>query len=91
VAGVISSVLDSFTTAISFISLHADAGLNDTYWRVIAYCTSVGGNVLSIGSISGLSLMKAEHMHGVWYFRNIGWKALVADVIGLAVLFVVEY
>jgi len=91
VAGAVSSVLDSFTTAISFISLHSDAGHNDTYWHVIAYCTAMGGNVLSIGSVSGLALMRAEHMHGAWYFRNIGWKSLVANVIGLVVLFAVEY
>ena len=53
---------------------------------MIAYCVMAGGNVLGIGTISGLALMKMERMHMGWYFRNIGWKALVGGVIGLAIL-----
>ena len=30
--------------------------------------------------------MKMERMHMGWYFRNIGWKALLGGVVGLAIL-----
>ena len=98
-AGVLSTVLDNFATAMNFFSLHDVVGLGDpqsaldsvyqtngVYWQVIAYCVMAGGNVLGIGTISGLALMKMEHMHMGWYFRNIGWKALVGGMLGLAIL-----
>ena len=99
VAGLLSTVLDNFATAMNFFSLHdvatmadpqtaADSlfGTNGIYWPVIAYCVMAGGNILGIGTISGLALMKMEHMHMGWYFRNIGWKALVGGVAGLVIL-----
>ena len=98
-AGVLSTVLDNFATAMNFFSLHDVVGLGDPsmvldsnystnglYWQVVAYCVMAGGNVLGIGTISGLALMKMEHMHMGWFFRNIGWKALVGGVAGLAIL-----
>ncbi len=98
-AGVVSTVLDNFATAMNFFSLHDIAGLGDPscgiptdydtnglYWQVIAYCVMAGGNVLGVGTISGLALMKMERMHMGWYFRNVGWKALMGGVIGLAIL-----
>ena len=99
VAGVLSTVLDNFATAMNFFSLHDVVGLGDPsvvldpnystnglYWQVVAYCVMAGGNVLGIGTISGLALMKMEHMRMGWFFRNIGWKALVGGVAGLAIL-----
>ena len=98
-AGLLSTVLDNFATAMNFFSLHDVVGLGDPasaldsvystngiYWQVIAYCVMAGGNVLGIGTISGLALMKMEHMHMGWFFRYIGWKALLGGVIGLAIL-----
>ena len=98
-AGLLSTVLDNFATAMNFFSLQDVVGLGDPqsaldsvyqtnglYWQVIAYCVMAGGNVLGIGTISGLALMKMEHMRMGWYFRNIGWKALMGGVLGLAIL-----
>ena len=98
-AGVISTVLDNFATAMNFFSLPDLAGQDDLvsdavtayttngiYWSVITYCVMAGGNILGIGTISGLALMKMERMHVGWFFRNIGWKALLGGVIGLAIL-----
>lgn len=99
VAGIISTVLDNFATAMSFFSFQDVAGLNDPfqhimtvyncngiYWQVIAYCVMAGGNVLGIGTISGLALMKMERMHMGWFLSNIGWKALLGGVVGLTIL-----
>lgn len=59
------------------------------YWKVIAYMVMVGGNVLSIGTMSGLALMKMERMHIGWYFRNVGWKALVGGIVGMVALWAI--
>ncbi|MBM6992666.1 MAG: sodium:proton antiporter NhaD [Prevotella sp.] len=85
-AGAMSSVLDNFATAGSYVTLHPMGEVNGNYWNMIAYMTAVGGNVLTVGSISGLALMRTEKMHVGWYFTNIGWKAMVGALIGFVVL-----
>ena len=58
-------------------------------WKWLAKCFALFGvlaGLLGIGTISGLALMKMEHMRMGWFFRNIGWKALVGGVAGLAIL-----
>lgn len=99
VAGIVSTVLDNFATAMSFFSLQDVVGLNDPfqvtttayscngiYWQVIAYCVMAGGNVLGIGSVSGLAFMKMERVRVGWFFSNIGWKALLGGLAGLVIL-----
>ena len=61
---------------------------NGIYWKIIAYCSAMGGNVLLIGSISGLALMKMERIHVGWYFKNVGFVALIGWLLGLAVMWV---
>jgi Na+/H+ antiporter NhaD/arsenite permease-like protein len=90
-AGIISSLVDSFTIAASGISMYdvwsaGDYAQDGIYWKVIAYCTAVGGCLLSVGSVCGLALMKMEHIHFGWYFKNISLKVLLSWVLGLAVL-----
>ena len=60
VSGLLSGIVDSFTIAMSDISLYpiADAAMkgsyadnfvtNGAYWKIIAYCTAVGGCLLSV-------------------------------------------
>ena len=59
---------------------------NGAYWKIIAYCTAVGGSLLSVGTVSGLALMKMEHVHLGWYMKNVSLKVLTGGLIGLAVL-----
>ena len=61
---------------------------NGAYWKVIAYSTAVGGCLLSVGSVSGLALMKMEHVRLGWYLKDIAPKVLVGFALGLAVLWV---
>ncbi len=91
VSGLLSSLVDSFTIAVSDIALYdvwsaGDYAQNGTYWKVIAYCTAVGGCLLSVGSASGMALMKMEHIHLGWYFKNITFKVLIGWLVGLAIL-----
>ena len=91
VAGFVSAILDNFATAITFFHLGDHVELNGIYWKVIAFASGVGGNILCIGSLSGIALMKLERMHVGWYFRNVGWKSLVGMLIGLAAMFLLNY
>jgi Na+/H+ antiporter NhaD/arsenite permease-like protein len=90
VAGCVSAVLDNFATAITFFELADHVELNGIYWKIIAFASGVGGNILCVGSLSGIALMKLERMHVGWYFRNVGWKSLVGMLIGLAAMFVMN-
>ncbi len=89
-AGLLSSVVDTFTIAISNISLYkvgvGDVATNGAYWEVIAYSTAVGGCLLSVGSVSGLALMRAEHVSLGWYIKHLTPKVLLGWIIGFVAL-----
>ena len=91
VSGVLSSLIDTFTVAVSNIMLYpvmetGDMAANGTYWKIIAYCTAVGGCLLCVGSTSGLALMKMEHVRLGWYLKNLTPKVAIGWLIGLVVL-----
>ena len=98
-AGLVSSSLDNFATALSFFSLHtveeviptgdayqASFAVNGYYWKVIAYCAALTGNVLAIGSMSGVALLKMQRMPMMWYLKNVGIKALAGWALGLVIM-----
>ena len=97
VSGLLSAIVDSFTIAISDISLYpvvrgalpgdymGNFIANGAYWKIIAYATAVGGCLLSVGSVSGLALMKMEHIRLGWYLKNMSLKVLAGWLIGFAI------
>ena len=89
-AGLLSSVVDTFTIAVSNISLYTvgvgDVAVNGAYWSVIAFTTAVGGCLLTVGSASGLALMRAEHVKIGWYIKHVTPKVLLGWIIGYLVL-----
>ena len=89
-AGFLSSIVDSFTIAISNLSLYSvGAGgvmTNGAYWSIIAYTTAVGGCLLSVGSVCGLALMRAEHVSLGWYIKHLTPKVLLGFLLGYIVL-----
>ena len=103
VSGMLSAIVDSFTIAISDISLYpvvkgalpgdyiGNFIANGAYWKIIAFCTAIGGCMLSVGSVSGLALMKMEHIRLGWYLRNLTLKVLAGWLIGLVVLWLELY
>lgn len=56
-AAALSTVLDSFTSALTFFTIGKSNGLNSDYWSMIAYSTAVGGNILCVGSLSGVAFL----------------------------------
>ncbi len=91
-AATLSSIVDTFTIAISTISLYSvgvgDVAVNGAYWSVIAFATAVGGCLLSVGSISGLALMKMEHVSLGWYVKHLTPKVLLGWIVGYIVLWI---
>ena len=92
ISGLLSSLIDTFTIAVSDISLYSIAatgeyGQNGNYWLLIAYSTAVGGCLLSVGSACGIALMQMEHIHLGWYFKRIAPKVLIGWLVGMAVLY----
>ena len=91
-SGVLSSLVDMFTIAVSNISLYDIAptgpyAQNGDYWLVIAFSTGVGGCLLSVGSTCGIAMMQMEHIHLGWYVKRIAPKVLAGWLAGLAILF----
>lgn len=95
-ATAISSVLDNFATASSFFALFPIDSTstlleqNGLFWKVIAFGVAAGGNLLCIGSISGLALMKMERIHTGWYLKKVGLPTLVGTLTGFAILFLLS-
>ena len=102
-AGILSSMVDTFTIAVTNISLYplvetscfgewldsdylANFAQNGAYWKIIAFSTAVGGSLLSVGSTSGLALMKMEHVHLGWYLKTIAPKVLAGFILGYVIL-----
>ncbi len=103
VSSLLSALVDSFTIAVSDISLYpvvrgalpgdymGNFIANGAYWKIIAYCTAVGGCLLSVGSVSGLALMKMEHIRLGWYLKNLSLKVFIGWSVGLAALWLEIY
>ena len=103
VSGLLSAIVDTFTIAVSDISLYpvldasqlelvpdmeymSQFAKNGAYWMIIAFSTAAGGCLLSVGNVSGLALMKMEHMSLGWYVKNVTLKVLAGWLVGLVVL-----
>jgi len=59
---------------------------NGAYWKIIAFTTAAGGCLLSVGSVSGLALMRMEHIRLGWYVKYLTPKVLAGFVVGMIVL-----
>jgi len=87
VAAVVSILLDNFATAVTFFSLSPLAGADDPYWSIIAFNSAIGGNVLAVGSLSGIAFLKMEHVRIMTYFKNVGAYALLGLIAGYLTMF----
>ena len=90
-SGVLSSVVDTFTVAMTNVSFFPVASghfdINGPYWLIIAFSTAIGGTLLPVGSTSGVALMNTERMHFVWYLRHLTPKVLLGFAAGMLVLY----
>ncbi len=88
----ISTVLDSFASCVTMVSLHdvSDTvsyySVGGAYWKVLSFGTAVGGSILAIGSISGIIMMQMQGTSLKWYFKHITPLTLTAGIIAFVVL-----
>ena len=88
----ISTVLDSFASCVTMVSLHdvSDTvsyySVGGAYWKVLSFGTAVGGSILAIGSISGVIMMQMQGTSLKWYFKHITPLTLTAGIIAFVVL-----
>ena len=92
ITATISTVLDSFATCVTMVSLHdltpADSfyAVNGAYWKVLSFSTAVGGSILGIGSISGVVMMQRQGIPLSRYIKHITPLTLLSGIIALTVL-----
>ena len=105
-AGMLSTVLNNIASTLTAITMcmptastsiatasldYASAFMqNGAFWKMIAYTTTIGSNILGIGSIAGLAYIKVERVRISWYLRNIGVKCLIGGLLGFIVLILTE-
>lgn len=92
ITALISTVLDSFASCMTMVTLH-DVTPSDpyyavggAYWKVLSFGTAMGGSILGIGSISGIVMMQMQGMTAKWYMRKIAPWTLLAGIIAFIVL-----
>ena len=92
ITALISTVLDSFASCVTMVSLHEVStiipyySVGGAYWKVLSFGTAVGGSILAIGSISGVIMMQMQDISLKWYFRHITPLTLFAGIIAFIVL-----
>ncbi|MBQ0074455.1 MAG: sodium:proton antiporter [Prevotella sp.] len=92
ITALISTVLDSFASCMTMVTLH-DVSLTDpyyavggAYWKVLSFGTAMGGSILGIGSISGIVMMQMQGVTTKWYIKHITPMTLLAGIISFVVL-----
>lgn len=92
ITALISTILDSFASCITMISLH-DVITSDpyysvggAYWKVLSFGTAMGGSILGIGSMSGIIMMQMQGVTLKWYAKHITPLTLAAGVIAFSLL-----
>ena len=95
ITALISTVLDSFASCVTMISLHkvSDSlpyySVGGAYWKVLSFGTAVGGSILAIGSISGIVMMQMQGVSLKWYFRHVTPLTLLSGILAFVVLCII--
>ena len=92
ITSLISTVLDSFASCMTMVSLH-DISATDpyyaiggAYWKVLSFGTAIGGSILGIGSISGIVMMQMQGVTLKWYIKHIAPLTIFAGILAFSIL-----
>ncbi|WP_185850791.1 sodium:proton antiporter NhaD [Blattabacterium cuenoti] len=83
--GLISSIIDNVPLVAATIAMFSYP-LDHDIWHFIAYVSGTGGSIFLIGSASGVAAMGMENIDFFWYFKKIGWIALIGYFSGFLYL-----
>jgi Na+/H+ antiporter NhaD/arsenite permease-like protein len=102
IIGVLSAFFGNVTIILTSISLFASPELihnadfaqafitNGNFWILLGYTTAFGASLLTIGSVSGFSLMKMENVSFLWYVRHMTFKVVAGWLAGLIVYGIID-
>lgn len=79
--GVSSAVIDNVPLVAASIGMFSDP-IDSPLWHFIAFAAGTGGSMLIIGSAAGVVAMGMEKINFFWYFKKIGWLALIGFLAG---------
>ena len=92
ITSLISTVLDSFASCMTMVSLHDISttepyyAIGGAYWKVLSFGTAIGGSILGIGSISGIVMMQMQGVTLKWYVKHITPLTIFAGILAFSVL-----
>ena len=92
VVAVISMVLDSFASCITMVSFHDVSAVDPyyatggAYWKVLSFCTAMGGSIFAIGSFSGIVMMRMQDVTLKWYSRHVMPVVLMSGLLAFVII-----
>ena len=102
IVGVLSAFFGNVTITLTSISLFASPEMisnvefaqefnaDGNFWVLLSYTTAFGASLLTIGSVSGFSLMKMENVSFLWYLRHMTFKVVAGWLAGLVVYGIID-
>ncbi len=99
IGGAVSMLLDSVAVIISSTQMagslengnyiYESFAFNGAYWPLLNYACLVGGTLLTVGSLSGIMLMRMENVSLLWYLRRITPRVAVGGAVGAVALILI--
>eukprot|EP00930_Biecheleria_cincta_P049241 TRINITY_DN34489_c0_g1_i1.p1 TRINITY_DN34489_c0_g1~~TRINITY_DN34489_c0_g1_i1.p1 ORF type:complete len:626 (-),score=120.72 TRINITY_DN34489_c0_g1_i1:145-1953(-) len=83
--GVSSAVVDNVPLVEAAIDMFREVKKDDPLWQLVALGAGTGGSILSVGSISGVTLMSMEKVGFLWYCRNVSLWAGLGFILSIGV------
>lgn len=85
IIGLASSVVDNIPLVAASIGMYdlVHYPLDNSLWKLIAYCAGTGGSILIIGSAAGVVYMGMEKVDFFSYFKKIALPALFGFFAGI--------
>jgi Na+/H+ antiporter NhaD/arsenite permease-like protein len=75
---------------ISNVAFAQEFVSDGNFWVLLSYTTAFGASLLTIGSVSGFSLMKMENVSFLWYVRHMTFKVVAGWLAGLLVYGIID-
>lgn len=90
--GFFSAIVDNVPLVAATMRMYSLSAypVDDSFWKLVAYCAGTGGSMLIIGSAAGVVFMGMERVDFFWYLRKISLAALLGFLGGILVYVLLE-